>query len=276
MGETSRIEWTDATWNPWHGCRPCSAGCDHCYAEAMWRRFGRDFSKVQRSTPATFNAPLRWQRKADGPRLVFGCSVSDFCIREADPWRAEAWDIMRQCQSLTFLLLTKRAGRLRRCLPVDWDEGWHHVWLGVTAENNDELRRRAGTLLGVPGWGRGVPHESAGQGHVRFLSIEPMLERIDARMLRDVLRRGIRWVIVGGESGARSQVRAFNEAHAQEIVDVCAEERVACFVKQRGTVTLPLAGGIEFVPRAQLTELPEPLQVRQWPFGFERSAAMAA
>lgn len=252
MGEQTAIGWTDATWNPHSGCHPISCGCDNCYAAALWKRFGRDFATVKRASRATFEAPLRWHRRGDGPKRIFVCSVSDFCHRDADPWRAEEWDVIRQCPRFTFQVLTKRPGRLRRCLPDDWHGGWPHVWLGVTAENNDALRRRARVLLDVP-------------AAVRFLSIEPMVERIDAGLLRAAIGGGIGWVIVGGESGGQKRVRPFSEAHAREVVDVCVDAGVPVFVKQLGSVTLPLEGGVRLVPRAQLADVPAALDVRQWP-----------
>jgi hypothetical protein len=63
MSEQTKISWCDSTWNPWQGCAPVSAGCAHCYAAARAHRFGQDFAKRVRSAPATFNAPLRWQKK---------------------------------------------------------------------------------------------------------------------------------------------------------------------------------------------------------------------
>lgn len=45
MGEVTNIAWTNATWNPWQGCTKVSPGCDHCYAEALDRRWGRDFAQ---------------------------------------------------------------------------------------------------------------------------------------------------------------------------------------------------------------------------------------
>jgi protein gp37 len=99
--ENSKISWTEHTFNPWIGCRHVTPECDHCYADRMVTvRMARDFSKVQRSK--TWASPLKWNREADRlaqklgrrPR-VFCASLTDFFIQDADPWRTEAWEVIR-------------------------------------------------------------------------------------------------------------------------------------------------------------------------------------
>lgn len=86
-------------WNPWHGCKKCSEGCQHCYMFFLDRMRGHDGGEIYR-TKNGFNYPL--QRTKDGRykvqsgELIRGCMTSDFFLKEADPWREEAWDIMRQ------------------------------------------------------------------------------------------------------------------------------------------------------------------------------------
>ncbi len=91
MSETTGIQWTEATWNPWRGCHKVSAGCKHCYMFREQIRYGSDPNQVLRSK-TTFYDPLKWQE----PKRIFTCSWSDWFIEEADPWRAEAWDIIRK------------------------------------------------------------------------------------------------------------------------------------------------------------------------------------
>jgi len=74
MAKTTGIQWTNATWSPWYGCKHVSAGCANCYAERWAMRTGRDFSRVTRAADATFYAPLKWKT----PRLIFVCSLGDF------------------------------------------------------------------------------------------------------------------------------------------------------------------------------------------------------
>src|SRR6266498_5551388 len=123
MGETTGIAWTQRTWNPWHGCHKVSAGCKNCYMFREKRQYGQDPDVVVRSK-TTFNAPLKWKDSA----LVFTCSWSDWFIEEADPWRDEAWDVIRRTPHLTYQILTKRIERASSCLPKDWP--LKNVWLG--------------------------------------------------------------------------------------------------------------------------------------------------
>lgn len=253
MAETSEIGWTHSTYNPWIGCDKVSEECENCYMFlwAKWR--GRDPEKVVKASKHTFRAPLRWQKAlSDGERRrVFTCSLSDWFHRDADPWRDEAWAIVRACDRLDFQILTKRHGRIRHHLPADWGAGYANVQLGVSV-GSEEWVRRATTLNNVP-------------ARVRFLSMEPLITRVPSDVLRPVLRDGIGWVIVGGESGGREKVRPFHEAWALEIVDACVAEGVPVFVKQLGAVTIPLEGGVRFVSKPELTALRPELDIRQFP-----------
>lgn len=213
VGERTGIAWTDATWNPWQGCEHASPGCDNCYMFRDKRRYGQDPTRVVRSAPATFNAVLNPKKYPPG-RRVFTTSWSDWFHKDADPFRDEAWAIVDQRRDLTFQIPTKRHGRIASHLPATWGEGWPHVWLGVSVESREWLRR-VDVLREVP-------------AAVRFLSIEPQLEGIRLRGRLD----GIRWVIVGGESGAGA--RPFDAQWARDIIDDCREAGVAVFVKQMG------------------------------------------
>ncbi len=234
MGETTKIEWTQATWNPWQGCTKVSPGCDHCYAETLDKRWGRDFNKVRRSSDTTFYAPLRWKE----PKLVFTCSMSDFFHRQADPWREEAWEIMRRTPH-TYQVLTKRPG-----LAVDWykKHGWlPNVWLGASVESQ-RYAPRLDVLARVP-------------APILFVSAEPLLGPLDLRSwMPGYWQAGsthenpqyterwdldgspvnpLYWVICGGESGTGA--RPMDLAWARDVVRQCQSAGVACFVKQLGS-----------------------------------------
>ena len=208
MGITTAIEWTDATHNFWSGCAKVTAGCDHCYAERLMQRFGRDFGTVTRAPDKRFSEPLKWERdlvaRARGaaitPRRVFTSSMSDFFHPAADAWRDDSWAVIRQTPHLHYQILTKRPNRIARCLPADWGErGYPNVWLGVTVESAEYLWRLR-YLYAVP-------------ATVRFVSCEPLLGPIDLsphlfqNYAADDPRyyrpgeRGMDWVITGGESG---------------------------------------------------------------------------
>ncbi|MCO5334929.1 MAG: phage Gp37/Gp68 family protein [Pyrinomonadaceae bacterium] len=195
MSFNSAIEWTDATWNPWHGCHKVSAGCKHCYMFRDKKRFGHDPNVVVRSKDATFYAPLKWKE----PRKIFTCSWSDFFIEEADEWRDEAFAIMALTPQHTYQILTKRPERMAvyfndpqvrkniysaahygenailekgfrliyNRLEVH-DHTWPlpNVWLGVSVEDQRTASVRIPLLLQTP-------------AAVRFLSIEPLLGPVD-------------------------------------------------------------------------------------------------
>lgn len=237
MGETTGIEWTDATWNPWQGCHKVSSGCKNCYMFREKTRYGQEPNVVVRSSQRTLNAPFRMKE----PQKVFTCSWSDFFIEEADPWRDEAWSIIERTPHVTYQIVTKRPERIARRLP--WSgTPWPNVWLGVSAERQQELDERVPHLLETP-------------AAVRFVSAEPLLGPLDFRLtmckpeglapgvwldsLRghvigpdDMLDARVDWVIVGGESGPGA--RPCDASWVRSIVRQCREAGVACFVKQLG------------------------------------------
>lgn len=229
MGNKTGIEWTEATWNPWHGCLQVSPGCAHCYMYREKIRYGQDPTKIVRSK-TRFTDPLKWKE----PRLVFTCSWSDWFIGQADAWRDDAWDVIRRTPQHTYQILTKRPERIAEHLPQDWP--FPNVWLGVSVEN-PRFYWRIGKLQDV--------HPVA----VRFLSVEPMLAPMP-----DLPLGGISWVIVGGESGPMA--RPMNVEWAREVRDACAKLGVKFFMKQLG-------GAIN--KRDKMEDFPEDLRVREMP-----------
>lgn len=224
MGEHTAIGWTRATWNPWQGCTKVSPGCDHCYAEAIDQRLGRDFSHVRRSAPRTWEQPLiaerRLVREGGTERLLmFTCSMSDFFHQRAAPWRKEAWEIMARTPHLTYQVLTKRPG-----YAVDWYKrhGWlPNVWLGASVESAKYLPR-LDVLARVP-------------APVRFVSAEPLLGPLNLGYIIKQ-RPVVSWVIAGGESGPRR--RPLNLDWVRAIRDGCQAAGVPFFYKQ-GSGSLP-------------------------------------
>ncbi|MCZ2442949.1 MAG: phage Gp37/Gp68 family protein [Flavobacteriales bacterium] len=208
MGSNSGIEWTQSTWNPWHGCLKVSPGCKNCYMYRDKSRYGQDPRKIIRSK-TTFEDPLRWNES----RMIFTCSWSDFFIKAADAWRNEAWDIISRTPQHTYQILTKRAERIAQCLPADWGSGYENVWLGVSIENQDYMWRKE-LLLKV-------------SSHVRFISAEPLLGPIEFESLE-----GISWVITGGESGPKARPMSLD--WVRTVRDKCKASDVAFFHKQNG------------------------------------------
>ncbi len=228
MGKTTGIAWTQKTWNPWQGCRKVSAGCKHCYMYSEKTRYGQKPDVVVRSKDPTFYAPERWPESA----LVFTCSWSDWFIEEADAWRDEAWEVIRQSPHLTFQILTKRPERIDACLPGGWP--YPNVWLGISAENQAALDARLPILLETP-------------AALRFLSLEPLLAPITLRPMIEQwaafavlglaqskpLPPRVGWVIIGGESGPGA--RPMDITWARALVQECRVVRLPCFVKQLGS-----------------------------------------
>lgn len=226
---TTAISWTEHTWNPWMGCTKVSAGCDHCYMFREQRQYGHDPEIVRRSK-TKFRFPLT----LDTPSLIFTCSWSDWFHIDADPWRDEAWEIIRATPQHTYQILTKRPGRILRHLPADWGDGWPNVWLGTSVETNEYLSR-VRVLREVP-------------AALRFISAEPLLGP-----LPDLDLDGIGWVITGGESGP--QHRPVDVEWVRAIRDACLAAGVPFHHKQWGGIR-PKANG-KILDGREWCEIPE-------------------
>jgi protein gp37 len=271
MAEVSNIEWTESSWNPWHGCIKVSAGCKNCYMFTEKRMYGQDPEKVVRSK-TKFDDPLKWVRRFEAkgvpiPKFCFTCSWSDFFIAEADAWRPEAWDIIRQTPQITYQILTKRIERAAECLPADWGEGYPNVWLGISAENQATADKRIPALLKTP-------------AKLRWISAEPLLERIDLERTGANLHGHcgqvcedcgpddfptIDWVVVGGESGP--EARPCQLDWIRDVIHQCQDATVPVFVKQLGSAALAVEklAKIESRKGGNPAEWPEDLRVRQYP-----------
>lgn len=243
MGEKSAIQWTENTWNPWHGCTKVSEGCKYCYMYRDKERYGQDPTTVMRSK-TNFNAPLKWK----DPTLIFTCSWSDWFIEDADEWRKEAWEIIKKTPQHTYQILTKRPERILQCLPDDWGEGYPNVWLGVSVENQKAVKR-VGELVKVP-------------AIVRFISAEPLLELVDLDLLDS-----IHWVIVGGESGNSTGKYKFRKCSLGMIAYIlmqCQDSNVPVFIKQLGT-WLSTDLKLKDHHGGDMSEWPKDYQIRQMP-----------
>lgn len=215
--KNSEIGWTDHTMNFWCGCTKVSPACTHCYINTVLRRAGREpFDGPVRSK--TWRDPIRWNREAEqlGRHIrVFTCSLSDFFHPGADEWRDEAWDVIRECKNLDWLVLTKRAELIRDRLPADWGAGYPNVWLGVTVENQNYVGR-LDQLLDVP-------------AAVHFCSAEPLLGRLN---LRSFFPRGLDWVITGCEQAHKDKRRPMEWDWVRDLEEQTRSAAAAFFLKQ--------------------------------------------
>lgn len=221
MSASSKIEWTDATWNPVRGCSKISPGCAHCYAETFAERFrgvpGHPYSQGfdLRLVPGKLLEPLQWTQ----PRIVFVNSMSDLFHGEVPTEYIELVSrVMVAAKWHTFQVLTKRSARMRELLNgrLRFASCAENIWWGVSVENRKHGFPRIDDLR-------------ATSAKIRFLSVEPLLEDIG----RIDLRR-IHWVIVGGESGPGA--RPIHEEWVLSIRDQCRLARVPFFFKQWGGV----------------------------------------
>lgn len=212
----TKIEWTDATWNPVRGCMKISPGCKHCYAERLAERFrgvqGHPFEQGfdLRLVPEKLDEPLRIKK----PQRIFVNSMSDlFHERVPVDYIRQVFDVMNKANWHEYQVLTKRAQRLEDLNGVvRWAP---HIWMGVSVENSDYLWR--------------IDHLRRTGAHVKFLSIEPLLGPI-----RKLNLHGIDWVIAGGESGPGA--RPMEKGWVIGIRDQCVRSEVAFFFKQWGGV----------------------------------------
>jgi protein gp37 len=260
MGENTKIEWADHSWNPWIGCTKVSPACDNCYAEALSKRAGAPelWKGARRRTSAeNWRLPIRWNKAAAAtgqrPR-VFCASMADVFDNQIDPhWRADLWALIAATPNLDWLLLTKRPQNIAKMLPGSYVEQlvgddlprwpWPNVWLGATVENQEEAERRISALLAVP-------------AAVHFLSCEPLLGMVDIskwlwgpdapcaqcpkdadcecewQTRRELGLPSIDWVICGGESGG--QARPMHPVWARVLRDQCDAVDVPFLFKQWG------------------------------------------
>ena len=210
----SKIEWTEATWNPSIGCDKISAGCKNCYAEVMAKRFqamkSPDYEDAFKFKMIAdrLETPLKVKK----PTKFFVNSMSDLFHEEMSfDFLDKVFDTICRTPQHTYQILTKREKVLEtyfqnRKVP-------NNVWLGVTVEIRSK-KNRINALRNI-------------DAKIRFLSIEPLLENIGKLDLTD-----IHWVIVGGESGHKA--RPMKPEWAIDIQKQCDEQEISFFFKQWG------------------------------------------
>lgn len=298
MSNYSKIAWTDATWQPVVGCSKVSPGCKNCYAETManrqlWmevRRFEKNtklkhpfkYAKVIHAGTGKWNGKtfcdesvLQIPLKRKKPTMYFVCSMGDL-FHESVPFEFidKVFDVMLSCPQHTFQLLTKRPERaleyydgvvsdsniMGEPAMIDHIDA-KHIWLGVTAENQEMWDKRKKAFLSIP-------------AAIRFVSQEPCLSEI--KYTRQDLRE-LHWLIVGAESGPG--MRYMRREWAESTLHRGRLMRVPVFVKQ---IHLPGCRkcGLEpcthlnghkpkiFVSK-DMAEWPEELRVQEYPKGRE-------
>ncbi len=261
------------TFNPWTGCTKVSAGCAHCYAETLSKRWGKDIWGDQprvKTSASYWKQPLKWNKEAELTnvrRKVFCASFADVGEdrQELAHYRAELMALIEDTPMLDWLLLTKRPENLvgmfqgpRWTVSITNPLGWPlNVWVGTSVEDQAAADERIFELMKVP-------------ARIHFLSVEPMIGPVDLSEELQAIEIGMEkdgkgnrapelggtldWVIIGGESGTRA--RRMQTAWAADLIQQCLNAGVAVYMKQMGGY--PDKG-------EDLGAMPEELRVRQWP-----------
>jgi protein gp37 len=267
MSAQTKIEWCDATFNPWIGCTKVSPGCTNCYAEGEskrrgWAQWGK--GKERHRTSANYwKQPLAWDKRAEArdqrsaarPRIFCG-SLCDWLDDEVPiEWLADLLALIHATPNLDWLLLTKRPenwnARIHDAFRDDrtggdldylslWLDGdpVQNVWFGVSVEDQTRADERIPLLLQIP-------------AKIRFLSCEPLLGRVNylqscfdaGNHLHPYGKSGIDWLICGGESGHGA--RPMHPDWTRLLRDECRADHIPFFFKQRGEwgIFKPFAGG---------------------------------
>lgn len=236
MMATTKIEWAERVWNPVTGCDKVSPGCQNCYAERMAKRlrgrhgYPKDEPFKVTLHPDRLDQPLKWRK----PSRIFVCSMGDLFHEDVpDEFIDQIFFKIVRAKRHNFLILTKRPLRMWKYIetfrvPIttgSYHKDFEHLWLGVTAENQEQADKRIPILLQIP-------------AAVRFVSIEPMLEGIslakwchpEEEETTHIFGETFDWVIVGAESGAKRRPPQIE--WIENIVEQCRNADVPIFVKQ--------------------------------------------
>lgn len=243
---STKIEWTDRTWNPWWGCGEIAPECGvhgggtgFCYAAVFAGRelhaahagtavAGKWTGKITRSGERVWRDPYKWPAGA----RVFTCSMSDFWHEDVPlPWLDEALDVIEGTPHLTYQVLSKRPGNIARKLGALKRPLPRNVWLGATVGHTKSLPMLK-PLLRI-------------DATLRFLSCEPLLTPLPGLRLD-----GIGWVIGGGQSGRKAAV--CDPAWMRALRDLCIASEVPFFLKQWGSwPSNPTPPHLELDPKAK-------------------------
>ena len=224
MALNSKIEWTEATWNPATGCTKISPGCKYCYAERIAHRL-RSFGQPRyiNGFELTLHEdvvlyPLKWKK----PKIIFVNSMSDL-FHENIPlsFIKRVFDVMNNCPQHIFQILTKRSNILKEfASELTWTS---NIWMGISVEDSGYINR-INDLVDT-------------SARIKFISFEPLLSNIERIQLD-----GINWVIVGGESGPNA--RPMKKEWVESIKDNCFSSEIPFFFKQWGGVNKKKNGRI--------------------------------
>ncbi len=223
-----------AMWNPWRGCHRHSEGCKYCYIHKGDFKRKIDTDNIVKTD--NFYAPIvknkSGEYKIKSGQTVYLCFSTDFLIEDADEWRSECWQMIKERSDLNFLFLTKRIERFTDCIPDDWNDGYDNVTVGCTVENQDRANYRLSIFNKLP-----IKHKN--------IICQPMIEEIDLSAYLD----DVELVVVGGESDKNA--RPLDYAWVLAIRDQCIARDVNFEFRQCGTYFIK-AGKRYNLPTRQL------------------------
>lgn len=219
----TKIEWCDYSWNPVTGCTKVSDGCLNCYALKMTHRLqAMGAEKYLQGEKVAFHKNLLdIPRNLKKSKRIFVNSMSDLFHPDLPKEYLDQVLLTMQCvRRHVFLLLTKRIDRVinyyKQLTVPCWAFTYQHTWLGITLESDkyydrfEMFSQLKDCVLN------------------RFISIEPMLSP-----MRDINLSGIKWVIVGGETG--SGAREIKEEWVVDIKNKCKDLGIPFFFKKTGS-----------------------------------------
>ena len=209
-------------WNPWHGCTKVSPGCKYCYVYRQDEKYGNEVSSSKCRKTGNFYLPIKRKRdkswKIESGKVVFTCFTSDFLLSDADEWRKDCWQMMKQRSDLWFYFFTKRIDRFMECIPDDWGDGYDNVLVGCTVENQEMADYRLPIFKSLP-----IKHKS--------IIVAPLIGPVDLSVYLD---NNIQEVSVGGESG--HQARPCDYDWILSIREQCIKANIPFHFHQTGAL----------------------------------------
>jgi len=204
-------------WNPWRGCRKCSEGCLHCYIHKGDAKRGVNTNEIIKTKD--FSKPVEKLKNGNYKMksgIVYTCFSTDFFIEDADSWRDECWEMIKERPDCTFLFLTKRIERFYNCIPSDWGEAYENVVICCTVENQKNADLKLEIFSKLP-----IKH--------KCVTAQPLIENINIEKYLD----DIELVVVGGESDKNA--RPLNYDWVLNIREQCIRKNVSFEFRQCGT-----------------------------------------
>lgn len=228
------------SYNPWHGCTKISEGCRFCYVYRQDKHYGSNLVSNKVHKNASFNMPIKRKRdgsyKYESGTIFMTCFTSDFLLEEADTWRKEVFEMIKERSDCYFYFFTKRIDRLKDVLPDDWNEGYENVIIGCTIENQDRANYRLPIFKSLP-----IKHKT--------IIIAPMIEEID---IDPFLDETIEEVACSGESG--ENVRPLNYDWVLKVRESCIKKDIPFSFHQTGAY---------FIKDGKMYRIPRYLQISQ-------------